>query len=368
MSPDIPAIAGRFEIRGRLQEGRPYGGGHINDTYLLTHALDGGTVRTILQRINHQVFKNPPQVMDNIGRVTAHLRQRLAAEGCQDLSRRVLTPIPARDGTSWFQDPEGNFWRAFAFIEDAITVEVPQSAGPVFQAAKAFGRFLSLLADLPAPPLHETIFRFHDGTRRARAFQEVLAADPCNRAAGAPAEIAFLQRHAEILTRPAQLVAQGLMPLRVTHNDTKVNNVLLDRANGEGLCVIDLDTVMPGLVLYDVGDIVRTAATTAAEDEPDLAKVELRLDRFAAIARGFLEGAGGDLNPCEVDHLAFGGQFMTFSQGVRFLTDYLQGDTYYKIHRPSHNLDRCRTQFKLVQAMIDQQDPMERIVKTLLHS
>ncbi len=363
MAPDIRAIAGHFEIRGRFQEGRPYGGGHINDTILLTHRLDGSLLRTILQRINHHVFKEPAKVMDNIGRVTGHLRQRLTAEGCRDLDRRVLTLIPCRDGTSSYQDPEGNTWRAFVFIEDTVTVEVPRSLDPVFQAAKAFGRFLSLLSDLAAPPLHETIVRFHDGMRRYRSFQEVLAADPCGRAALASGEIAYVEAHAAILSLPAELLAQGRIPLRVTHNDTKVNNVLLDAASGEGLAVIDLDTVMPGLVLYDVGDIVRTAAGTAAEDEPDLSKVDLKLDRFESIAAGFLAGAGDTLNRCEVDHLAFAGQFMTFSQGVRFLTDYLQGDTYYKIHRPGHNLDRCRTQFRLVEHMIDRQEQMEEIVR-----
>jgi aminoglycoside phosphotransferase (APT) family kinase protein len=368
MAPDIRGISDHFEIRGRFQEGRPYGGGHINDTILLTHRLDGCPVRTILQRVNHHVFKEPAKVMDNIGRVTRHLRQRLAAEGCQDLSRRVLTLIPTRDGTSSYQDPEGNTWRVFVYIEDTVTVEVPQSLDPIFQAAKAFGRFLSLLSDLPAPPLHETIVRFHDGMRRHRSFQEVVAADPCGRVALVSSEIAYVEAHAAILSLPAELLAQGRIPVRVTHNDTKVNNVLLDAATGEGLAVIDLDTVMPGLVLYDVGDIVRTAAGTATEDEPDLSKVDLRLDRFQSIAAGFLAGAGCALNHCEVEHLAVAGQFMTFSQAVRFLTDYLQGDTYYKIHRPEHNLDRCRTQFRLVQHMIDRQDQMEEIVRRIAAS
>jgi hypothetical protein len=363
MAPDLRAIADHFEIRGRLLEGRPYGGGHINDTILLTHQSDGGPVRTILQRINHHVFKEPAKVMDNIGRVTRHLRQRLTAQGCQDVARRVLTLVPCRDGTFSHRDDEGNFWRAFVFIEDTVTVDVPQSTGPIFQAAKAFGVFLSLLSDLPAPPLHETIVRFHDGLRRYRAFQEAVAADPCGRAAEAAAEIAYVEVHAGILSLPAELLASQRVPLRVTHNDTKINNVLLDAASGEGLAVIDLDTVMPGLVLYDVGDIIRTAAGTAAEDEPDLSKVDLRLEGFEAIASGFLAGAGGALNRCEVDHLAFAGQFMTFSQAVRFLTDHLQGDTYYKIHKPGHNLDRCRTQFRLVQQMIDRQEEMEQIVR-----
>jgi Ser/Thr protein kinase RdoA (MazF antagonist) len=363
MAPDLRAMAGPFSIIGRFQEGRPYGGGHINDTYLLTYHTDDGPVHYILQRINHQVFRNPPQLMDNLLRVTAHLRQRLQAEGVQDLSRRVLTVIPTQDGALYHQDPDGNYWRVFEFLEGTVTVEVPQSLAQIQEAARAFGRFVSLLSDLPGPPLHETIPDFHNGVKRYTAFEESLSKDGCNRAAMASWEIAFIQEHAAILETPARLIREDKIPMRVTHNDTKVNNVLLDRATGEGLCVIDLDTVMPGLVLYDVGDIVRTAAGTAAEDEPDLSKVKFRRDRFEAIIRGFLEGAGRSLHRCEVDHLVLGGPFMTLIMGTRFLTDFLQGDTYYKIHRPNHNLDRCRVQFRLAQILLEQQDPMDRIVR-----
>ena len=363
MAHDLRAIAGRFVTAGRFQEGRPYGEGHINDTYLLTCRTSDGPAQTILQRINHQVFRNPAQLMDNLLRVTAHLRQRLQAEGCPDLSRRVLSVIPSQDGASTYQDPDGNFWRAFVFIPDAVTVQVPQSPDQIYQAARAFGRFGSLLSDLPGPPLFETIADFHNGGNRYRAFEKALAADCCHRADLASEEITFLQEHADILETPARMASEGRILLRVTHNDTKVNNVLLDRATGEGLCVIDLDTVMPGLVLYDVGDIVRTAASTAAEDEPDLSRVDLRLDRFEAIIRGFLDGASGSLNQGEIEHLVLGGQFMTLIMGTRFLTDFLQGDTYYKVHRPNHNLDRCRVQLRLVQTMLDQQDQMEQIAR-----
>ena len=268
MATDIRTLASHFAIPGQFQEGRPHGGGHINDTYLLTYRTGDGPARYILQRINHQVFRSPPQLMDNLLRVTAHVRHKLAAEGWTDLSRRVLTLIPVQDGASYHQDPDGNYWRALAFIERTVTVEVPQSLDQIFQAARAFGRFESLLSDLPAPPLHETIPDFHNGGKRYRAFQKVLDTDPCNRAALASKEIAFLQEHADILEAPAWLAGEGKIPVRITHNDTKVNNVLLDAINGEGLCVIDLDTVMPGLVLYDVGDMVRTVHGGASASEP----------------------------------------------------------------------------------------------------
>jgi hypothetical protein len=368
MVPDIQAIASHFSIAGQFREGRPHGGGHINDTYLLTYRIGDGPARYILQRINHQVFRNPPQLMDNLLRVTSHLRKRLQAEGCTDLPRRVLTVISTRDGAPYYQDPDGNFWRSFVFIPDTVTVEVPQSLDQIHQAARAFGRFESLLSDLPGPPLYETIQDFHNGFKRHKAFLEALAADRCNRAALATQEIVFLQKHADILEAPARLAGKGQIPVRVVHDDTKINNVLLDAITGEGLCVIDLDTVMPGLSLYDVGDIVRTAAGTTAEDEPDLSRVEFQLDRFEAIVRGFLDGAAGSFNPCEIEHLVLGGQFMTLIMGTRFLTDFLQGDTYYKVHRPGHNMDRCRVQFRLVQAMLDQQDQMEQIVRHMANA
>jgi len=363
MARDIRSIARQFAISGSFQEGRPYGGGHINDTYILTYTQGTRSSRYILQRVNHHVFKDPAKLMDNLVRVTAHLRHRLLAEGCTDLSRRVLTVVSTCDQAPYYSDPDGNVWRALVFIEGTVTVEVPDSPDQIYQAAKAFGHFEAMLSDLPGPPLYETIPDFHHGPKRYLAFQTILDSDPCNRAALASKEIAFLHHHADILVGPSRLAAEGLIPLRVTHNDTKVNNVLLDRMTGEGLCVIDLDTVMPGLVLYDVGDIVRTSASAAAEDEPDLSKVEFSLDRFEAIVHGFMTGAGGSLKSCEVEHLVQAGQFMTLVMGTRFLTDFLQGDTYYKVHRPNHNLDRCRVQLRLIQSMIDRQDQMDQIVK-----
>lgn len=361
---DLRSISSHFAIQGRFEDARPHGRGHINDTYLVTCRAGDRPVRTLLQRINHEVFRDPPQLMDNLLRVTAHLRQRLQAEGGSDLSRRVLTVIQARDGAWCYQDPDGNCWRALVFIPDTVTVEVPQSLDSITQAARAFGRFDALLSDLPGPPLHETIPDFHHGVRRYHALEAAVGKDPCNRAALASQEVAFVQGHADILEAPARLAREGRIPVRVTHNDTKINNVLLDRAAGEGLCVIDLDTVMPGLSLYDVGDIIRTASGTASEDEPDLSKVELRLDRFEAIVRGFLDGAGTSLCRAEIEHLVLGGQYMTLIIGTRFLTDFLQGDTYFKVHRPHHNLDRCRVQFRLVQTLIERQDRLQRIVRS----
>jgi len=360
---DLRSISSRFAIQGRFEDAQPHGHGHIHDTYLVTCRDGERPIRTILQRINHDVFTDPPRLMDNLLRVTGHLRRRLQAEGVSDLPRRVLTVVQTRDGAWCHRDPDGHHWRALEFIPDTVTVETPQSVDPIYQAARAFGRFDALLSDLPGPPLQETIPGFHNGVGRYRALEAAVGKDACNRAALASREIAFVQGHADILEAPSRLAGQGRIPIRVTHNDTKINNVLLDRATGEGLCVIDLDTVMPGLALYDVGDLIRTACSTASEDEPDLAKVELRPDRFEAVVLGFLTGAGTSLHPSEIERLVLGGQFMTLIIGARFLTDFLQGDTYFKVHRPNHNLDRCRVQFRLAQTLIEQQDRLQQIVR-----
>lgn len=356
---DVGAIARQFHIYGEFVSAQPYGTGHINDTYCAVFDQAGAPVRYIVQRINHQVFQDPLALMENIRRVTIHLGGKLAGEG--DFSRRALTLVPVRDGSVCHRDAGGNYWRAYLFIEKARTHDALETPRQAFEAAKAFGRFQGQLVDLPAPPLHETVPDFHNTPRRFARLEQAITADAANRAILAGPEIQFALRRQAIT---GVLLAAGLPP-RVTHNDTKLNNVMLDDATGEGICVIDLDTVMPGLALYDFGDMVRTGTSPALEDERDLSKVTLQLPMFEALVRGYLASAAGFLTGAEKQYLAFAGKLITFEIGIRFLTDFLEGDVYFKVRHESHNLDRCRTQFRLVQSIEQQEEHMNQIVGRL---
>jgi hypothetical protein len=359
LSRDVRAAARQFQIYGEFISAGPYGSGHINDTYCAVFNQGGSPVRYILQRINHKVFKSPAALMENVQRVTRHISHKVAEE--PDYSRRGLTLILARDGGAWHCDPDGSYWRTYIFIENARCYDAVESPQQAFQAARAFGLFQKLLADLPAPRLHDTVPDFHHTPRRFAKLEAAIAADSANRARLARSEIEFA------LNRKAMtgvLQAAGL-PERVTHNDTKLNNVMLDDKSGEGICVIDLDTVMPGLVPYDFGDIVRTSTSPAREDERDLSKVGMQFPMFEALARGYLSSAGEFLTQAERQHLVFSGKLITFEVGIRFLTDFLEGDTYFKVHREGHNLDRCRTQFKLVESIEHQEDQMNQLVEKI---
>jgi Ser/Thr protein kinase RdoA (MazF antagonist) len=353
------AVADQFEISGDFVEAIPYGSGHINDTYRLTFHENGSPHCTILQRINHHIFKNPTALMENIERVTAHLAVQVANE--PDRNRRALKLISARDGRGWHVDAEGYHWRAYRFIERARTYDAVESEEQATQAGKAFGRFQELLAGLPAPRLHDTIPDFHNTPKRFKALQAAISADTACRAKLAKAEIEFALAHESI----ASVLLDANLPERVTHNDTKFNNVMLDDTTGEAICVIDLDTVMPGLAPYDFGDMVRTTTSPAMEDERDLSKVTMLFPMFEALVRGYLSTAGGFLTKREKELLAFSGKLITFEIGTRFLTDYLAGDTYFKVHREGHNLDRCRTQFKLVESIEQQEESMNRLVESI---
>ena len=355
----IAAAIRQFEIGGTFVDAAAYGSGHINDTYRAIFDEAGESVRFIVQRINRTIFKNPASMMENIQRVTAHLAAQVA--GVPDCERHVLTLIPARSGQAWHVDSDGEFWRAYRFIEKANTYDAVESTDQAFQAAKAFGRFQTLLGGLPEPRLHDTIPDFHNTPKRFQALQQAIALDVADRAILAKPEIDFALAHESV----AGILLNAGLPERVTHNDTKFNNVMLDDATGEGICVIDLDTVMPGLVLYDFGDMVRTTTSPAKEDEQDLSKVSLQFPMFEALLRGYLGSAGGLLTDAEKDHLVYAGKVITFEQGVRFLTDYLAGNTYYKVHRDGHNLDRCRTQFKLIESIEQQEAAMERLVQSI---
>ncbi len=356
---DVRAVAREFQIPGDFLSAATHGSGHINDTYCAVFNQRGTPARYILQRINHRVFKDPAKLMQNVHRVTEHLGRKIADE--PDAGRRGLTLIATRNGKACHCDGDGNFWRAYIFIENAHTYDVVESPEQAYEAAKAFGRFQKLLADLPAPRLHDTIPGFHDTPRRFAALETAVGADAVNRAKLAKAEIEFaLKRKA--LTR--QLLDANL-PERVTHNDTKLNNVMFDDATGEGICVVDLDTVMPGLALYDFGDMVRATTSPAQEDERNLSKVTMQFPMFEALARGYLESGSDFLTGAEKKLMALAGKLITFEIGTRFLADFLAGDLYFKIHRENHNLDRCRTQFKLVEEIERQEEHMNQFIESI---
>jgi phosphotransferase family enzyme len=356
---DVSAIAGQFQIDGEFAGATNHGSGHINDSYCVTFHQAGMPVRYILQRINHSIFKNPIALMENIQRVTSHLAAKVSGE--PDRSRLVLTLIPARDERAWHVDADGSYWRTYRFIENAHTYDAVESTDQAFQAAKAFGRFQKLLVDLPAPRLHDTIKDFHHTPQRFMALEQAIASDVAGRAILAKPEIEFAFAHRPITS----VLLDANLPERITHNDTKFNNVMLDDVTGEGICVIDLDTVMPGLALYDFGDMVRTATSPAKEDERDLSKVTMQFPMFEALVRGYLASAGNFSTKAEKQHLVFSGKLMTFEQGIRFLTDYLRGDAYYKVSRDEHNLDRCRTQFKLLESIEQEEERMDRLVQSI---
>jgi hypothetical protein len=356
---DVRAVARQFQIHGGFVEAAPYGSGHINDTYCVVFDQGGTRVRYIFQRINHDVFKNPVALMENIGRVTAHLGRKSAGE--PDPSRRVLTLIPARDGRHYHCDEQRNHWRVYIFIEHARTFDAVQSPQQAFEAAKAFGKFQKLLTDLPAPRLHDTIPDFHNTPKRFAALERAIESDTANRAKLAAPEIEFALRRKAI----CGALLDANLPERVTHNDTKFNNVMLDDASGAGVCVIDLDTVMPGLALYDFGDMVRTATSPAREDERDLSMVRMQFPMFEALVRGYLVSASDFLTAEEKAFLPLSGRLITFEIGIRFLADFLAGDVYFKVHREGHNLDRCRTQFKLVESIEQQESEMQALIGSL---
>lgn len=340
-------IVSHFQVEGQLLEVAPHGTGHINDTYASRFQTAQGVARYVHQRINPNVFREPEKVMENIERVTRYAHERIVASGGDPL-RETLNLVPTQDARSFYRSPEGDAWRTFLFIEGVRTYDKVEDVRHVYSAANAFGNFRRLLSGLPGERLHETIPGFHDTHKRFNAFVQALEQDTKDRASSAKAEIDFVLKREADASVVVDMLAQGKLPECVSHNDTKLNNVLMDELTGEGVCVIDLDTVMPGSALYDFGDLVRTAAITALEDEPDLAKVSLDLEMFDRLAHGYLHATRDILSPVEIDHLAFGAKLITFEQAIRFLSDYLNGDAYYKIHRERHNLDRARTQIKMV--------------------
>jgi len=360
VTADIETVTKQFRIEGEFLDARPYGTGHLHETLLVNILDNQQPVPYIFQRINHFVFRNPSILMENIVRVTRFIGQKLAAQRLAktEISRRVLTVILTRDGSAFYRDTEGNYWRAYIFIKGARTYDVPDSLDQVYQVAYMFGQFLELLRNFPGPPLQETIPDFHNGPKRLKDFQGALDSDLHNRAKSAKAEIDFLFAHSSLFDVIPALVQKNKIPIRVTHNDPKVNNVMLDDVTGKGVCVIDLDTVMNGVSLYDFGDLARSSLSSSVEDEKDLSKVFVEIPRFEAVLKGFFAGVGESLNKTERDHLVFSSKLMTLLIGMRFLTDYLQGDIYFKVHRQGQNLDRCHRQFKLVRSILEHEEQM----------
>ena len=362
----IADIMRQFAIYGEFVDASSFGGGHINDTFQSRWNQAGTIVRYTHQRINHKVFVHPDKVMENIVRVTSHIAEKYRCAGENNWSRRSLTVVPARDGNPWARDSEGGWWRTYLFIEGAHTLETASSPLEARFLGVCIGRFQKQLADLPPPRLHDTIPDFHDMEKRYLRFYEALEKDTHDRAKNVIDEIDFMKRNEQRGGILIRALREGQIPERICHNDTKMNNILIDDSDSKALCVIDLDTVMPGTSLFDVGDLIRTVTTTAAEDERDLSKVEFDTAFFEGLLEGYLSEALEFLEQEEIGLIAESGRNITQIIGLRFLTDFLEGDHYYHTSRPGHNLDRCRTQRALILSMDEQWLEVEAIAQELI--
>jgi len=360
----INDVISRFAMPEGEYIAAPYGNGHINDTLCVVVMTAEGPRRFIMQRVNRYVFKQPEEVIRNVEQVTEFLRDVIAKEG-GDPYRETLTLVPAKDGKNYVIDDEGQLWRIYLFIEDTISRDLPDTTELFELSGAAFGKFQRQLGAFPAEKLVETIVDFHNTPARYEQLMDAIRRNDAGRLDSVAEEIAFCKKYEQEVHTLLDALKAGEIPLRVTHNDTKLNNVLLDAQTGRGVCVIDLDTVMPGLAAYDFGDSIRFGANTAAEDETDLEKVQLSLPMFEAFARGFVSECAGALNEREIELLPMGAKMMTLECGMRFLADYLNGDKYFKIHRENHNLDRARNQFQLVRRMEEKWDEMMKIIKSI---
>jgi Ser/Thr protein kinase RdoA (MazF antagonist) len=355
------SILDRFRLEEKAVSAEPFGNGHINDT--LGVATGGGEMKYILQRINHHIFTDVDMLQNNIHTVTTHIRRKLEERGETDIARKVLTLVPARDGKLYHFDGS-DYWRVCLFIPRSKSYEEVTPAKS-YEAGKAFGDFQSMLADVPEGALGEIIPGFHNMEFRLQQFREALAADAAGRAAGVKDLIDEVEKRSRAMCIQEDLYREGKLKKRVNHCDTKVNNILFDE-DGKVLCVIDLDTVMPGFVLSDIGDFIRTGANTGAEDDRDTTRIGVNMEVFEAYTRGYMETARSFLTPLEISLLPYGGRLLTYMQTVRFLTDYINGDTYYKIHYPGHNLVRTQAQFKLLQSLEARAEEMEKFMQEWL--
>lgn len=359
----VASIGDQFAVLGEFVAGEEIQSGHINSTYRASYQQAEGDIRHyILQAINRHVFKDPYAVMRNVETVTRHINARVLLMD-RDLGGQTLNLFPARVGGTWIEDGNGTIWRCYNFIEGCVTYDIVENPRQAYQAAHAFGAFQNLVSDLDARLIVETIPDFHDTRKRFFRLLDVASADVCGRLDSVRKEFDFIFKRENLIGLLLDLAAAGKIPIRVTHNDTKINNVMIDAETDEAVCVIDLDTVMPGIALYDFGDLVRSATNPAAEDERDLSKVCMHMPLFEALVEGYLDAAGNFLNQTEIDHLVHSGKLLALELGIRFLTDYLEGDIYFKTHRENHNLDRARTQLKLVESMEKQEAEMQAFVQ-----
>ena len=352
----------KFSMYGDFLVGIPFGQGNVNDTYQLTFDQGGIRLHYIMQRINSNVFHDPEGLMENIDRVTSHILKKIRSARAET-KKRTLRLLRDRDNKPYVIDVNGNYWRGYVFVENARAYEVLETPEQAFEIAEAFGEFQKQLVDLPGGRLKETIPDFHNTPKRFERLEEAIRNDAFGRVKEVTEEIDFALSLKEEAGTLLRLNESGDIPERIAHNDTKCNNILIDDLSGEGVCVLDLDTVMPGLSLYDFGDMVRSATNSAGEDEIDCSKVWMRFDFYEALFRGFIKSAGVFMTAAEKENLPLSGKIITTEIGIRFLTDYLEGDTYFKIRRPKHNLERCRNQFKLVRSISEQMPEMMKLLK-----
>ncbi len=363
MGYNLKEIYNYFIADGTFLNGEPYGSGHIHDTFRI-ETIEKNKDDYILQRLNIKIFKNIPELQHNIERVTVHLRNKLSAIPGSDIKRECLRLIPARDGKSWIIDNEGNYWRMYIFISNHRSYNIVDSPDKAYEGGKAIGRFQAMLTDMPGGPLFETIPLFHNIEKRLDTLNLKISEDPADRVGTVGKEIEQILHRAEDMKIILKLGKEGKIPLRITHNDTKFNNILLDE-NDKALCVIDLDTVMPGYVHYDFGDAIRTAANTASEDEKDLSRIKMDINLFKAYSEGFISETGKTLNDVEKEYLAFAPRLITYTIAVRFLTDFIDGDNYFKINHELHNLQRAKAQLRLMVSMEEQYEEMQEIIRNL---
>jgi len=363
MQHQIKSIFTQFNTGTQLKSYRPFGSGHINDTLIVETAGDENP-DFVLQRINHHIFKDVPGLMRNISLVTNFIRNYLKGIPGSNADNEVLTLVNAIDGNAYIQDNEGEYWRCYLFIPNTISYDTVDSIEKATEGGRIFGKFQSILSGLDAKLLSETIPFFHDLEKRMETFRKTIARNPINRVELVSEEIRFVEEHADELLSITRKINNGEIPIRITHNDTKFNNILFDKDN-HAQCVVDLDTVMPGSVLHDFGDAIRTTANTAVEDEADLTKISMNIGLFKAFADGYMSEAHTFLTKPEIDNLALSSKFMVFIIGLRFLTDFIDGDNYFKIQHPEHNLQRCRAQFQLIRSIETQFSQMQEVIKTL---
>lgn len=358
MSTIINGLVKAFQFEGKLLNYKSYGNGHINDTYHLEFSND----EYILQRINTDIFAKPYELMENIELVTQFLKEKIIENG-GDPNRETLNVVLTKDGKNIYKDSENNFWRAYDYIDQTYSYELVEDPEDFYESGLAFGTFQYRLADFPIEKLNFTIENFHHTPKRYQTFLKAIENDIAGRVGNVPKEIEAIKKQAKFVNTLWDLHAEGKLPLKVTHNDTKLNNVLFDKRSKKGICVVDLDTVMPGFSLDDFGDAIRFGASTALEDEKNLDKVKFDLNLFDTYIKGFLEGTNGSLTNLEIDLFPVGAKMMTLESAIRFLTDYLEGDSYFKTAYDDHNLIRARTQIKLIQEMDRQWDAMNKVVQ-----